>query len=153
MRIKEMIPPTSQRVELHTNRKIVRQIEQKTLANLRKYRHASYEELSLRLKELDREWDTERVIEANDGILIFLSTIQSVTRRKPFWSVLTGVTAFFLAQHAFQGWCLLVPLIRRMGIRTPEEINREKMVLKYLRGDFALATDNIEAIFQMAAKG
>ncbi len=152
MKIKEIIPPTNQRVELHTARKISRQIEQKTLANLRKYRHASYEEITLRLKELDREWDTERVIEANDGFLILLSTIQGAASRKPFWSVLTGVTAFFLAQHAFQGWCLLIPLIRRMGIRTPEEINREKMALKYLRGDFSSGTDNIEAIFRMVAQ-
>jgi hypothetical protein len=152
MIVKEMIPPTTKRVALHTNRKINKQIEQKTLAYLTKYLNASYEELTGRLEELSREWDTERVLETNDGMLIFISSILGITTRKPPWFIITGVTGFFLAQHALQGWCLLTPIIRKLGIRTAEEINQEKIAIKYLRGDFAETTNSEEAIFQMVVK-
>jgi hypothetical protein len=43
---------------------------------------------------------------------------------------------FFFGQHALQGWCLPVPLLRRLGVRTQREIERERFALKALRGDF-----------------
>ena len=42
----------------------------------------------------------------------------------------------FLAQHSVQGWCPPMPLFRKMGVRTRQEIEREKYALKVLRGDF-----------------
>jgi hypothetical protein len=42
----------------------------------------------------------------------------------------------FLLQHAIQGWCPPVPILRRLGFRTADEINRERYALKALRGDF-----------------
>jgi hypothetical protein len=38
--------------------------------------------------------------------------------------------------HAIQGWYPLLPLFRRMGIRSQDEIDRERYALKALRGDF-----------------
>jgi hypothetical protein len=34
------------------------------------------------------------------------------------------------------GWYPLMPLFRRLGIRTAREIERERYALKALRGDF-----------------
>jgi hypothetical protein len=45
------------------------------------------------------------------------------------------VTAF-LFQHAIQGWCPPVPILRRMGFRTAHEIEQERNALKAIRGDF-----------------
>ena len=42
----------------------------------------------------------------------------------------------FLFQHAVTGWCPPVPVMRRLGVRTRSEIDREKFALKALRGDF-----------------
>jgi hypothetical protein len=42
----------------------------------------------------------------------------------------------FLFQHAVQGWRPPVPVFRRLGVRTREEIDRERYALKALRGDF-----------------
>jgi hypothetical protein len=42
----------------------------------------------------------------------------------------------FLAQHALQGWCPPIPVIRRLGVRTRAEIERERNALKALRGDY-----------------
>jgi hypothetical protein len=45
------------------------------------------------------------------------------------------VTAF-LFQHALQGWCPPVPVLRRLGFRTMREIDTERYALKAIRGDF-----------------
>ncbi len=37
---------------------------------------------------------------------------------------------------ALQGWCPPLPLLRRLGLRTAEEISQERNALKALRGDF-----------------
>jgi hypothetical protein len=52
------------------------------------------------------------------------------------WLILPGVVLSFLFQHAVQGWCPPVPVFRRLGVRTREEIDRERYALKALRGDF-----------------
>ena len=50
--------------------------------------------------------------------------------------VLPALVAGFLLQHALQGWCPPVPLLRRLGFRTTAEIDYERYALKALRGDF-----------------
>jgi hypothetical protein len=40
-------------------------------------------------------------------------------------------------QHAMQGWCPPVPLLRRLGIRTRNEIDREKYALLKAAEDMA----------------
>jgi hypothetical protein len=42
----------------------------------------------------------------------------------------------FLLQHAVQGWCPPVALLRRRGVRTSMEIAEERNALKALRGDY-----------------
>ncbi len=57
----------------------------------------------------------------------------------------------FLFQHAVQGWCPPVPVLRRLGFRTTYEIDRERYALKALRGDFdgvAQARDKAGAALQ-----
>ena len=43
--------------------------------------------------------------------------------------------------HGVQGWYPMLPLFRRLGFRSREEIDREKFAMKVLRGDF----DDVEA--------
>jgi hypothetical protein len=52
------------------------------------------------------------------------------------WLWLSGAVFGFLLLHGVQGWCPPVPVLRRLGIRTRGEIDREKYALKVLRGDF-----------------
>jgi len=35
----------------------------------------------------------------------------------------------FLLQHGMQGWCPPLPILRRLGVRTRGEIDREKYEL------------------------
>lgn len=88
-----------------------------------------------RLDELDAEWDTERMLEANASALVLagLGLGSWVDRR---FYLLPAVVAGFLLQHALQGWCPPLPVLRRLGVRTQTEIELERYALKALRGDF-----------------
>jgi hypothetical protein len=64
--------------------------------------------------------------------------------------LLTGAVGFFLLQHALQGWCPPLPVIRKMGVRTVEEINNERIVLKNIRGDFSHNNTDADGLLEMA---
>lgn len=128
------IAATGERVRMHTADKWNRRIEQQTERNIEYY--ATYPELiPERLAELDREWDIERMLEAHAAALsmtgMFLGTVASRT-----WYLLPGVVGGFLLNHAIKGWCPPMVVLRRLGVRTQIEIDRERYALKALRGDF-----------------
>ena len=56
--------------------------------------------------------------------------------RLPRWLALPALVTGFLFQHAVQGWCPPLPILRRLGVRTAREIELERVALKMLRGDF-----------------
>lgn len=85
-----------------------------------------------RLAELDREWDVERFLETGAASLTLMGTVLgAAVDRKWLW--LPGVVAAFLLQHAVRGWCPPLPLLRRLGVRTAGEIDRERTALQRLR--------------------
>jgi hypothetical protein len=88
-----------------------------------------------RLAELDEEWDIERAIQANAASLALAGTVLSLVHDRR-WAVLPLAVTGFLLQHATQGWCPPVPVLRALGFRTPLEIERERHALKAIRGDF-----------------
>jgi hypothetical protein len=123
------------RVRRHTPSEIKQRIDHETDIIVQRYTGASREQLSRRIEQLDREWDIERVLETNAAAVSLLSLILSRTRNRKWIWLTTGVAAFLL-EHALQGWCPPVSLFRRLGVRTQSEIDREKYILKFLRGDF-----------------
>lgn len=107
--------------------------------------------IEARLRELDEEWDIERAIQANAATLALSGTALAMLHDRR-WSYLPLVVAGFLLQHATQGWCPPVPILRRLGYRTQGEIERERYALKALRGDFdALAMNGATARQQAQA--
>ena len=92
-----------------------------------------------RLRELDAEWDVERAIEMNASALAFIGIALGYFVH-PYWLALPALVTAFLFQHALQGWCPPVPVLRRMGFRTSYEIERERQALKAVRGDYATVT-------------
>jgi hypothetical protein len=113
----------------------LRRIEQKIEANIRFYSALPKISLSRRICELDREWSIERWLETNASGLAFSGVILGMTVNRK-WFTLPFVVTGFLFLHAIHGWCPPVTLLRRMGVRTRAEIDREKYALKVLRGDF-----------------
>jgi hypothetical protein len=91
--------------------------------------------IEARLRELDAEWDTERVLETLAASFVLAGTVLGarVDRR---WLALPAVVSAFLLQHGLQGWCPPLPIIRALGVRTPAEIAAERTALKAARGDF-----------------
>ena len=130
-----MIPDTSERVTRHTNEDINRQIQADIRESVR-WHAANPARIGSRLRELDEEWDIERTLEANASTLAFAGVVLGVTVDKR-WLALPALVTAFLFQHAIQGWCPPLPVLRRMGFRTASEIDTERAALKALRGDFA----------------
>jgi hypothetical protein len=89
------------------------------------------------LRALDEEWDIERAIECNASALAFTGVALAVTSDNKRWLILPALVTGFLFQHALQGWCPPVPILRRLGFRTVYEIDEERQALKALRGDYA----------------
>ncbi len=146
-----MLPATNQRVETHTSEAINREIAKQTRERIVHFSTKSPEQISARIEELDHEWDIERALECNASALAFSGVVLSATVDKR-WLLLPGLVTGFLFQHALQGWCPPVPILRRMGFRTSAEINEERYALKALRGDFEqiISNDRVHADPQAA---
>ena len=129
-----MLPNTSDRVPRHTSASIDQAIQRGIDESVR--RHAARpEHIDERLAELDREWDIERMLEANAATLAFAGVVLGATVDRR-WLTLPAMVAAFLFQRAVQGWCPPVPALRKLGFRTMREIDTERYALKALRGDF-----------------
>jgi hypothetical protein len=129
-----MLPNTPERVPRHTPARVNRAIQKDIDESVRE--HALHpERIDHRLDELDREWDIERTLEANAAFLAFTGVVLGATANKR-WLALPALVTAFLFQHALQGWCPPVPLLRKLKFRTMREIDTERYALKALRGDF-----------------
>jgi hypothetical protein len=129
-----MSSTTVERVPSHTAEEINRRIQQETAARVRFFAEHP-ERIGRRLRELDEEWDIERVLQANAASLTVLGTVFGILRARR-WLILPVLVGGFLLQHAVEGWCPPIPILRRLGYRTPREIEEERIALKALRGDF-----------------
>lgn len=135
MPLAKLLPSTEGRVQGRSSAEANTRIRAAMLARLKEYEHADPARISARIAELEREWDIERVLEANAaGVALLGVTLGATVNRR--WFALPAVVAAFLLQHAIQGWCPPLPVFRRLGVRTAAEIHEEITALKVLRGDF-----------------
>ena len=129
------IPETSHRVPSHTDEQVNARIQEQIRRNVTYYAQCSPDQIDVRLNELDDEWDIERALELNAASIASGSILLGLLGRKR-WFLVAGIVGVFLTQHALQGWCPPVPVLRRLGFRTAREIDQERYALKALRGDF-----------------
>lgn len=128
------LPSTAYRVEKNTCPRATRDMHDQTLARMERALREG--RLDQAIARLQKEWDTERVLETNAACLLLASVgLGALLNRRWLW--LAGGVAAFLLQHALQGWCPPLPVIRALGVRTAGEIGAERMAMKALRGDFA----------------
>ncbi|MFA5039231.1 MAG: DUF2892 domain-containing protein [Candidatus Omnitrophota bacterium] len=122
------------RIQQTTPESYTDEIRKKTEQSIEYYAHHP-ELIECRLKELGQEWDIERVLETNAASIVLAGTAFSIlTNRK--WLLLPLAVGGFLLQHTLQGWCPPLPVFRRIGIRTKEEIMKEKIALLAIKGHF-----------------
>jgi hypothetical protein len=138
------------RVRANTAPEINQSIDKKIEENVRYYSGQPREKLARRIRELDEEWDIERLLEAMASSLSLTGIMLGATVDRR-WFLLPTVVLPLLLLHAIQGWCPPVLLLRRLGVRTREEIDRERYALKALAGDFAGVEGNFDNVEQTLA--
>ncbi len=125
---------SAHRVNLSTDPSVNDRIQQDMERRIA-YFAAHPDRINARLETLDQEWDIERTLEGNAATLAFTGGILSLLGGKK-WLLLSLVVNGFLLQHAVQGYCPPLTVLRRLGFRTMREIDEERFALKVLRGDF-----------------
>jgi hypothetical protein len=129
-----MLPATDQRVPESTSGSANAAIAERSRERVRDCARRPAA-IPARLAELEREWDVERVLETNAAALALAGTLLGAFV-EPWLLAVPAVVTLFLLQHALQGWCPPLPVLRRLGFRTSREISEERVALKVLRGDF-----------------
>lgn len=126
------LPDTTHRVSQHTSDRANQKIADATQRSIVFYRNHPAE-IPGRLKQLDREWDIERALETNASTLIVITCLLGFGVSTIFFVIPLLVGAFLL-QHALQGWCPPLPILRRLGFRTSSEIEAERKELEAIAG-------------------
>ena len=120
---------SADRVRRSTATHLNQEIDRQTDSNIQHYAGAGREAMQERIAQLDNEWDIERVLEVNASTLALTGLALGIALDKK-WLAVPAVVLSFLLQHGVQGWCPPLPILRRLGIRTRGEIDREKYELK-----------------------
>ena len=92
--------------------------------------------IQTRLEELDEEWNVDKVLQMATGGATVASFWLSLTKSR-LWSLLPAVLGVGSLHYGITGGSPAVDLIRRLGFRTRDEIEGERMALLATRGDFA----------------
>src|ERR1051326_8073406 len=79
-----------------------------------------------RLRELDQEWDIERGIELEAAGTVLTGCVLGMTVNKK-WFLLAMTASAMLLLHNLRGDYPLLPIFRRLGLRTANEINEEQI--------------------------
>jgi hypothetical protein len=139
-----MIATSASRVSDLTTPAITDRIHRQTRMSIA-YHAAHPDEIAQRLRDLDEEWDVERMLETGSSTLTLAGLVLGVVRGRKWLALSLAVQGFFM-QHALQGWCPPLPVLRRLGFRTQYEIERERYALKAIRGDFGQPPDPDHAL-------
>jgi hypothetical protein len=125
-----MFTATAYRVSSNTDPVINARIRRQTERSMRRIAAAGREAIEFQVKELDEEWDIERWVETLAPSISLVGITLGLTRDRRWLALPILVQSFFL-QHALQGWCPPIPVLRRFGVRTTQEIEHERCCLKH----------------------
>jgi hypothetical protein len=125
-----MITATAHRVSKNTSPEVNDRIWHETEERMRGIAAAGRPAIERRLLELDEEWDVERWVETLAPSFTLLGLSLGLTRDRR-WLLLPFVVQAFFLQHAVQGWCPPIPVLRQLGVRTTQEIEHERCCLKH----------------------
>lgn len=143
-----MMPSTVERVPRQTAGFVNDQIHREMRDRVARIASQGPAAIKRRLAELDREWDIERALEANAASVTLAGVALGTAVDRRFYAI-PALVGTFLLMHAVQGWCPPLPILRRLGFRTADEIHRERTALKALRGDFRnLDTGNVAGVMR-----
>ena len=102
-------------------------IDEATRASIERVETRGRTAIERRLTELQQEWDIDRVLMLNFGVLVFAQLAAATRNRKWLWGPL--IQTPFLVMHATLGWCPPSLWFRPLGFRTRFEIQAEREAL------------------------
>jgi hypothetical protein len=120
------------RVRRYTSPKMLQKIDEQIERKVAYYASQPDEVIAEHIRELEQEWSINCLLQANTAGMGLLGAVLGLfVSRK--WAVLTIAGFGFLA---CSGADPRIALLRRLGLRTRSEIDRELYALKAARGDF-----------------
>ncbi|MFT3750463.1 MAG: hypothetical protein QM768_19270 [Agriterribacter sp.] len=128
--------PTPDRIENTTPSSINSEIETNMWNRVAALADSGSDAINTRIKELEQEWDIEQYLGVNMSTLALSGIAAGIITKNRAWLILPAIVLAFFMQHSVHGWCPPLPLLRKLGVRTTREIEREKYALKFVRGDF-----------------
>ena len=115
------------RVRALTPQEFNQKIDMKTRRKISEAKAQGPRAIRARLRELDREWDIDRVLLANFSALIFAQLLLGRKNRK--WLLGPLVKIPFLFMQSTLGWSPPSLWLRPLGVRTTKEIQAEREAL------------------------
>lgn len=104
------------------------EIDRRTEMRIGRYISEGPQSMRRRIAELDEEWDVERTLQVHGSSLALSGLVLGLTANRK-WFALPAVVLPFLLQQGLKGWCPPMALLRKRGVRTRGEIEREKTAL------------------------
>ncbi len=126
-------------------------IDETTRENIQKYVDQGEDAIDRRIRALDHTWDMEKTLRFNISVLA-LAGVLFGTYKKRRWSVLSIAVTAFIAQHLISKFCPTLPLLKKLGLQTHQEMEHEKYALKALRGDFKSIKNNVDKAWEAVNK-
>lgn len=120
--------PHGDRIRANTRAAVNELIDLKVVDNIHFYLNRRPDKLDERIDELSAESDVEQIIFHGTARLIIASAALGLVLNRRFWLVALALSGM-LVQLSWQGWCLPLPLLRRAGWRSRQEIDAEKNAL------------------------
>lgn len=124
------------RVRRRSAAAVLERLDRDTATRLAECVAAGGSAIAERLHALEREWDSDRVLEAEAATVGLGGLALAALLGRPAALAASGFAAATLLLHATSGRHPTLPLWRRAGVRSSAEILREFHALKTLRGDF-----------------
>ncbi|HET9744148.1 MAG TPA: hypothetical protein VFP97_00460 [Chitinophagaceae bacterium] len=124
-----MLELKQDRVRKHTADKVNQKIDKCTEENIQRYSNESRDVVRNRIEKLNQELDVEQALQLTSAANVLVGIGLALTVNKK-WLLLSAISSAFLIQHSLQGWCPPLPVFRRLGVRTRDEINEEIDALK-----------------------
>jgi hypothetical protein len=91
-----------------------------------------------RLECLEHEWDAERLLHLHTSTLALCGVALSAATGKRRWLLVPAVMLPLSIADGLLGSRRMGKLWNRLGLRTRAEVDRERLALRMLRGDFDL---------------
>lgn len=123
------------RVRAATDQRLNEKIDKDTERRLKFAGSEDDDRISERILSAGEEWTSDRIIAAEASITGIAGIALAIFVDMRFL-IMPGMATAMLFLHGTHGWYPLLPLLRRLGVRSQDEIDREYYALKALRGDF-----------------